>query len=782
MAIGKKAIDPSEVIEDSNPSPIVRKLERDNKELKHRISELKLELGENEAEFEDIRKEFGAIKLKDPVVHIPTSKNRKVNAALSAVLVLGDWHIGEVVEKDEIEEFNQYSWDIAQKRAYYLQTKCVNWVSTLRTSMVIDELVVIVIGDMMCFPSGTSITMADGTVKYIEDVVAGDVVLSNPEPRKVVATHQRESDESDILITANLCKNMPLTGSKEHVVLRLPREKIETGWNPGGKRAIPFVVRDKEAILSEVDFDECRMEQLRVGDYLVVRPFRPTDGQETINITEITGLPISQDGNRLLRKVRGRSPVIVSSNEISIDNDLLWLCGVYMAEGSSQKGRSGDINSAVFSLNIKEENLSKKICEIIESKFGYSPIVYLKPDVHTRIVCVNNQIIATLLCKLCGDGVMGKVVHPAIYNAPRSLLPLVGGWIDGDGGLNRQGNYLAGVTVNEGLARQISTILWSEHISHGIKKEENNRNRPAYRFSLHGASAQQLGSYTVKHNNYIFDPTYEDGIWVGDCYCLRIMSLNTGKASGKLYDLSIEGNNHYQVNGVVVHNSGDIHYELTATNEFPAPVQAVRSGILIAKTIAEMAPHFKSVRVEYITVDNHSRLTPKPQWKEGGFNSYSYVTGWVTKERLSGIKNVIVNVYPVVKALIPIQGWKYLCMHGNAIKGWAGFPWYGTDRHISAESKARRGKPTKNFDKVIMGHFHQPLWTTDYIINGSLSGTSEFDHALGRHSQPAQVAFLVHPKYGEMNRIEFNVVHGDVEDYRGAEIALEEKEGYIKES
>jgi hypothetical protein len=35
------------------------------------------------------------------------------------------------------------------------------------------------------------------------------------------------------------------------------------------------------------------------------------------------------------------------------------------------------------------------------------------------------------------------------------------------------------------------------------------------------------------------------------------------------------------------------------------------------------------------------------------------------------------------------------------------------------------------------------------------------------------VAFLVHPKHGEMNRIEFKVADGDEEDFGGAEIALE---------
>jgi hypothetical protein len=114
-------------------------------------------------------------------------------------------------------------------------------------------------------------------------------------------------------------------------------------------------------------------------------------------------------------------------------------------------------------------------------------------------------------------------------------------------------------------------------------------------------------------------------------------------------------------------------------------------------------------------------------------------------------------------------------MHGHNIKGWAGIPWYGTDRHIAREAKARRQRPTKNFDKLILGHFHAPLWTPDYIVNGSLSGTSELDHGQGRDAAPCQVAFLVHPKHGEMNRIEFNVANGDDEDFNGAEQVLVEK-------
>src|SRR5574343_1341159 len=59
--------------------------------------------------------------------------------------------------------------------------------------------------------------------------------------------------------------------------------------------------------------------------------------------------------------------------------------------------------------------------------------------------------------------------------------------------------------------------------------------------------------------------------------------------------------------------SGDIHDELRTTNAFPAPEQVVRAATVHAKQIALLAPFFEKVTVEFLTEDNHSRLTKKPQ-------------------------------------------------------------------------------------------------------------------------------------------------------------------------
>jgi hypothetical protein len=195
--------------------------------------------------------------------------------------------------------------------------------------------------------------------------------------------------------------------------------------------------------------------------------------------------------------------------------------------------------------------------------------------------------------------------------------------------------------------------------------------------------------------------------------------------------------------------SGDIHEELKITNEFPTPIQCVNSANLISNAISAISEKFPSVRVEYIVPDNHSRLSKKYQYKQGGLNSLNYIVGTIAKLRLERQSNVKFNIYTCDKAVINVRGFQYLCCHGKDIKGWAGFPYYGIDRVTAREAKARMFNPEKEFHKLVIGHFHAPLNSPNWIINGSLTGTTELDHAYGRYAQPCQIAWFVHPKFGE---------------------------------
>lgn len=195
--------------------------------------------------------------------------------------------------------------------------------------------------------------------------------------------------------------------------------------------------------------------------------------------------------------------------------------------------------------------------------------------------------------------------------------------------------------------------------------------------------------------------------------------------------------------------SGELHHELTATNSYPVPVQAVRCGYDLGALGTMLAPHFESVTWDMITSDNHGRLTRKNQAAEGGLNNWGYVVSHVVKQHLSEHKNVRVNIHAKPSAVVPIGSEKYLCFHGHEIKGWAGLPYYGFDRRAAMEAVKRMNVPDAAFTKMVFGHFHTAVSTLLYNSGGSLSGTNAFDHACGRHARAHQTSWLVDPDHGE---------------------------------
>lgn len=196
--------------------------------------------------------------------------------------------------------------------------------------------------------------------------------------------------------------------------------------------------------------------------------------------------------------------------------------------------------------------------------------------------------------------------------------------------------------------------------------------------------------------------------------------------------------------------SGDIHDELIRTNEFPAPVQAVKAGFLLGDFIVRMSPHFETVEVDLLTAGNHDRLTRKPQSADGGLNSYGYIVCEIARKVASECKNVNIRVHTSLSKVINVGGQRYLIAHGDGIKGTWGIPFYGIERKKQREAMARMNMaPDKHFDRIIIGHFHEALNHQHWMIGGSMSGTTEFDHKEGRHARPHQTSWFIHPEHGE---------------------------------
>src|SRR5579863_4020606 len=90
-----------------------------NSELDREIVRLRKIVGEQKEMAQLIA---GAVKAADPLRLVPWKSPPKSGKAIIPVLVLSDLHIGEVVDSGEVEGFNAFDWNIAQRRASYIVT------------------------------------------------------------------------------------------------------------------------------------------------------------------------------------------------------------------------------------------------------------------------------------------------------------------------------------------------------------------------------------------------------------------------------------------------------------------------------------------------------------------------------------------------------------------------------------------------------------------------------------------------------------------------------------
>lgn len=197
--------------------------------------------------------------------------------------------------------------------------------------------------------------------------------------------------------------------------------------------------------------------------------------------------------------------------------------------------------------------------------------------------------------------------------------------------------------------------------------------------------------------------------------------------------------------------SGNIHQELLEGAEQGVVEQTEQAGIFIAQAFSNISKYTKKPVTFYgLSTDNHGRLTKKPQYKGRYKSNLSYLCLQYARSQLSPAQREKFHIIkPISKVLTIDEGTggtstRALITHGDQVKSYSSLPYYGMERYRSRELFRRFHTDGGGFDLVLLGHFHVPaLIGSNVVINGSLSGTSEFDAGRGYFSDPAQVNLLI---------------------------------------
>lgn len=198
--------------------------------------------------------------------------------------------------------------------------------------------------------------------------------------------------------------------------------------------------------------------------------------------------------------------------------------------------------------------------------------------------------------------------------------------------------------------------------------------------------------------------------------------------------------------------SGDIHDELSETNELPSmPTLLDLLGCLLW-ALRRLADAFGRVFVPAVA-GNHGRDTVRPRFKRRAYSNFDWLLYNLLEKHFDGDDRVRFLIPAAADAYFSVNGHRFLLTHGDNLGV------QGGDGIIGALGPIMRGTvKTRNsqsaigqdFDTLVMGHWHQYLPLPRVIVNGSLKGYDEYARLKLRATPeaPIQAMWWVSQTYG----------------------------------
>ncbi len=395
-----------------------------------------------------------------------------------------------------------------------------------------------------CLPADEIVSRGD-TFGRIDEIKKGDTVPTHKGSMQTVNETFVHKHKGTILEILPQSKGNGFRLTGEHPVLCVKRNVVLTKrkrrgtWKPE--------VSTKELLKAEPAF--VKADDLEEGDFIVY--IAPTQ----------------------------------SSDDPLIDNKLLKILGLYLAEGSvsSNKALRG-IKSVSFSFgkSIKEAALAREVNSLIQGE-GWKSSVFRTNGGYYVVSSYNKELVA--LCENnCGKGAKTKLLSKTIMNLPpEKQFVLVDYYWKGDGNTYvRYGKKLKRAsTASRFLAYQIQEILGRN----GIFANLNIR---------HSSKDRILGRMIKRSDQYIIE--YTEGRRIGEVrkksntFLVPIKKIMRHAFKDLVYNFAVSNDESYLVKGFAVHNC-------------TAPIYMSSS---LHSAVVELVAH-KDAHIRYVTIQNWSK-------------------------------------------------------------------------------------------------------------------------------------------------------------------------------
>jgi hypothetical protein len=195
--------------------------------------------------------------------------------------------------------------------------------------------------------------------------------------------------------------------------------------------------------------------------------------------------------------------------------------------------------------------------------------------------------------------------------------------------------------------------------------------------------------------------------------------------------------------------SGIIHEELRETNaaviteSIVSVVEPLEAGILL------LANHFGKVHVSAV-VGNHGRNTRKPRAKNRATDSFDWLVAKMVERGLRGDPRITFNISQSADTHVTVYRHRYCLTHGDQFTGGSGISGALAPLLLGVHRKSKRDAATgREWDTLVMGHFHTSYFLKGLIVGGSIVGYNEYAYGANLPYEEPQAAFwLTTPERG----------------------------------
>lgn len=319
------------------------------------------------------------------------------------------------------------------------------------------------------------------------------------------------------------------------------------------------------------------------------------------------------------------------------------------------------------------------------------------------------------------------------------------------------------ITLN-GLRSQVQRLQVEKDTAEAIRStifglSEHTPEPPAWVHRISGPSEHRGGPTTMWSDFHYGETIDADQVAGVNSFNAEIAQKRFHKLVDTTIDLSFNhmgsAKKHYP--GVVIMLGGDmisgmIHEELAETNDRTSWQSVNDVTDLLASGIETMATKFGKVFLPCV-VGNHGRATIKPRCKSAVFHSYDWGIYCNLERHFKKSKHVKFMIPSQTDARFDVFGHRYLLTHGDnmGVKGGDGIIGaIGPIMRGSVKIHSSEAEIGRDFDTLVMGHWHQYVALPGLIVNNSLKGYDEYARLRlrAKYSRPSQALWFTHPQHG----------------------------------